>query len=142
MQSFTNYKSWWSKEPHWEKDCGSFLPCSLLVNVEGIWQGRVRMCQLPIPIFSNLGPPANLLQLSSMDFQTNIGSFEFVTGLNPSMTGTCRLSGVQEIQRPISVPLHILAAHQNVVGWWFILNYMLTPPTHYFLESHERVAYM
>ena len=38
--------------------------------------------------------------------------------------------------------LHILAAHQNVVGWQLVLNYMQTLPTHYFLESSRRVAYM
>ena len=30
-------------------------------NVEGIWWGRVCMCQLITPIFSHLGPPTNLL---------------------------------------------------------------------------------
>ena len=35
----------------------------------------------------------------------------------------------------MSTVLHILANHQNVVGWWLVLKYMQTPPTHYFLES-------
>ena len=30
---------------------------------------------------------------------------------------------------------HILTAHQNVVEWWLVLNYMRTPLTYYFLES-------
>ena len=32
MQSFNDCKSWWSKEPQWENNCGSFLPCFLLVQ--------------------------------------------------------------------------------------------------------------
>ena len=37
---------------------------------------------------------------------------------------------------------HILANHRNVVGWRFVLNYMQTSLTHYFLESSGRAAYM
>ena len=37
---------------------------------------------------------------------------------------------------------HILADNQNVVGWQLVLNYMQTPPTHYYLESSEQAAYM
>ena len=33
--------------------------------------------------------------------------------------------------------LHILADHQNLVGWQLVLNYMRTPPTHYLVESSE-----
>ena len=38
--------------------------------------------------------------------------------------------------------LHILADHQNVVGWWFVLFYMQTPSTHYFLGFRGRATYM
>jgi hypothetical protein len=38
--------------------------------------------------------------------------------------------------------LYILAYCHNVVGWHFVLNYMRTPPTHYYLESNDRAAYM
>jgi hypothetical protein len=31
---------------------------------------------------------------------------------------------------------------QNLVGWWFVLDYMRTPPTHYYLKSNGRAAYM
>jgi hypothetical protein len=31
MQSFIDCKSGWSKEPQWENNCVSFLPCFLLV---------------------------------------------------------------------------------------------------------------
>ena len=31
LQLFSDYKAWWSKEPQWENDCGSFLPCFLVV---------------------------------------------------------------------------------------------------------------
>jgi hypothetical protein len=31
--------------------------------------------------------------------------------------------------------LHILADYHNVVGWQLVLNYMQTPPTHYYLDS-------
>jgi hypothetical protein len=34
-----------------------------------------------------------------------------------------------------------LADHQNVVRWWHVLNYMRTPPTHYFLEYSGCTAY-
>jgi hypothetical protein len=37
--------------------------------------------------------------------------------------------------------LHILTDRHNVVGWWLVLNYMRTPPTHYCLEYIGRVAY-
>jgi hypothetical protein len=33
MQSFSDCRSGWSKEPQWENDCGSFLPCFLLVPI-------------------------------------------------------------------------------------------------------------
>ena len=42
----------------------------------------------------------------------------------------------------MSTTLHILVDHQNGVRWWLVLNYMRTPPTHYFLESDGRAAYM
>ena len=32
MQLFSDYRAWWSNEPEWENDCGSFLPCFLLVK--------------------------------------------------------------------------------------------------------------
>ena len=35
---------------------------------------------------------------------------------------------------------HILAVHHVMMGWWLMLNYMGTPPTHYFLEFGQRVA--
>ena len=38
--------------------------------------------------------------------------------------------------------LHILADHHNVVGWWLVLKYMWTPPTHYYLESSEQAVDM
>ena len=31
MQLFSDCRAWWSKEPQWENDYGSFLPCFLLV---------------------------------------------------------------------------------------------------------------
>jgi hypothetical protein len=31
MQLFNDYRSGCLKEPHWKNDCGSFLPCFLLV---------------------------------------------------------------------------------------------------------------
>ena len=33
LQLFSNCIAWWSKEPQWENDCGSFWPCFLLVIV-------------------------------------------------------------------------------------------------------------
>jgi hypothetical protein len=33
LQSFSDCRLRWSKEPQWENDCGSFLPCFLLVFV-------------------------------------------------------------------------------------------------------------
>ena len=42
----------------------------------------------------------------------------------------------------MSTDLHVLAGHQIVLGWWLVLNYMQTPPTHYYLESSGRAAYM
>ena len=33
LQLFTDCRAWWSKEPKWENDCGSFSPCFLLVKV-------------------------------------------------------------------------------------------------------------
>ena len=35
----------------------------------------------------------------------------------------------------VSTTLHILANRGNVVGWSLVLNYMRTPPTHYYQES-------
>ena len=37
---------------------------------------------------------------------------------------------------------HILAVHHVMMGWWLMLNYMGTPPTHYILEFGQRLAYM
>ena len=42
----------------------------------------------------------------------------------------------------MSLALHILVGHQNVVGWWLVLIYTRTPPTHYELKSSGKVAYM
>ena len=38
--------------------------------------------------------------------------------------------------------LHILANHQNVIGWRLVLNDMRTRPTHYYLDSSGQAAYM
>ena len=35
MHSFSVCRSGWSNEPQWENDCGSFLPCFLLLLVVG-----------------------------------------------------------------------------------------------------------
>ena len=42
----------------------------------------------------------------------------------------------------MSMTLHILANHRNVVGWRLVLKYMRIPPTHYYLESSEQATYM
>jgi hypothetical protein len=42
----------------------------------------------------------------------------------------------------MSIALHILVAHHNVVGWRLVLIYLQTPPNHYYLESSGRVAYI
>ena len=42
----------------------------------------------------------------------------------------------------MSMALHILVGHHNVVGWWLVLIYMRTPPLHFYLESSGQVAYM
>ena len=42
----------------------------------------------------------------------------------------------------MSMALRILAYCQNVVGWQLALNYMRTPPTHYYLEYGGQVAYL
>jgi hypothetical protein len=55
--------------------------------------------------------------------------------------GTCRLKNALEGTWK-STTLHVLVGHQNGVGWQFVLIYMRTPPTHYYLESPWRVAYM
>ena len=36
--------------------------------------------------------------------------------------------------------LHILVDHQNVADWRLVLNYMRTPPTHYYLKSSGQAA--
>jgi hypothetical protein len=33
-----------------------------------------------------------------------------------------------EVQRPVFMALHILADHQNMVGWGLVPNYVQTPP--------------
>ena len=38
--------------------------------------------------------------------------------------------------------LHILEDRHKVVRWRFVINYMRTPLTLYFLESTEQAAYM
>ena len=38
--------------------------------------------------------------------------------------------------------LHTLVDHQNVDGWWLVLNYMWTPPTHCYLEYSGRATYI
>ena len=40
MQSFSDCRSWWSKEPQWTNNCGSFLPCFLLVWVK--WDCKIQ----------------------------------------------------------------------------------------------------
>jgi hypothetical protein len=47
-----------------------------------------------------------------------------------------------EVQQPVSMALHILADRWNVVGWQLVLNYMQTPPTHYYLECSGKATYM
>ena len=42
----------------------------------------------------------------------------------------------------MSITIHVLVDCQNVVGWHLTLKYMRTPPTHYFVESSGRAAYM
>ena len=39
------------------------------------------------------------------------------------------------VYQPVCTTLYILVDHHNVVGWRLVLNYMQTPPTHYYLES-------
>ena len=49
---------------------------------------------------------------------------------------------VTRVSIHVSTTLHILANRQNVVGWRLVLNYMQTPPTHYYLESSGQAAHM
>ena len=42
----------------------------------------------------------------------------------------------------VSTALHILAGRHNVVGWQLVLNFMETPPTHYYLDSSGQATYM
>ena len=42
----------------------------------------------------------------------------------------------------MSITLHILVGRQNVVGWQLEFIYVRTPPTHYYLESSGRMAYI
>ena len=85
---------------------------------------------------------AHLLTSSSMvnappPPKTNLQSF----GDSHLQVKKC-FNGCMEFQRPMSMVLHILVGHQNVVGWWLVLIYMQTPPTHYYLESRGRAVYM
>jgi hypothetical protein len=41
MHSFSDCISGWSKEPQWENDCGSFLPCFLLVPLKPQWKSAM-----------------------------------------------------------------------------------------------------
>jgi hypothetical protein len=43
LQPYSDYRSWWSKEPQWENDCGSFLPCFLLVIVARILEKALQV---------------------------------------------------------------------------------------------------
>jgi hypothetical protein len=47
LQSFSDCRSGWSKEPQWENDYGSFLPCFLLVKIGFNWHSLLflRMSQ-------------------------------------------------------------------------------------------------
>jgi hypothetical protein len=47
-----------------------------------------------------------------------------------------------EVYMPIFMTLRILVDHHNVVRWLVVLNYMQSPPTHYYLVSSGQVAYM
>ena len=38
--------------------------------------------------------------------------------------------------------LHILADYHNVIEWQLVLNYMRTPPIHYYLASSGQAACM
>lgn len=87
-------------------------------------------------IFSNLGPPNNLLQVKT--FFKNWSSKPFVI----SSYKLKILSGHMKVWRPMSTTLYILVDHQNTVGWQVVLKYMPTPQTHYFLESSGQAAYM
>ena len=37
LQLFSYCIAWWSKEPQWENNCGSFLPFFLLMSVKWTW---------------------------------------------------------------------------------------------------------
>jgi hypothetical protein len=76
-------------------------------------------------IFSNIGPPTNLLLVE--------------------LVGTCRLKSVSwrmEVLRHVSMAPHNLVGHQNVVNLRFVLIYRGTPPTHYYLESSGHITYI
>jgi hypothetical protein len=61
------------------------------------------------------------------------------------MTGTCRLKVLylahESLAACVSAPPPILEGHQNVVGWQFVLNYIQTPPIHYYLEYSGQATY-
>ena len=46
------------------------------------------------------------------------------------------------MQRPMSTTLHILAYHENVIGWRLVLIYTKTPLAHDYLESSGQAVYM
>jgi hypothetical protein len=51
-------------------------------------------------------------------------------------------SGRMKVYRHVSTALHILVDPDNVISWRLVLIYMQTPPTHSYVESSGRVAYM
>lgn len=42
----------------------------------------------------------------------------------------------------MSTTLHILANRHNVSRWWLVLNYVRTPPMHYYLKSSGQATYL
>ena len=75
------------------------------------------MCQLANPIFSHSGSTFNLLLLLNQ---------------RPTLVGLRFFNGHMEVLVGRVQALHILADHQNLVGWRLVLNHMRTHPSHYF----------
>ena len=98
------------------------------------------MCQLATLTFSSPGPSTNLLFLVIKDGVLNQHWFSSVFN-QPTLVSKRLIQWAKKVQRHVSIVLHILVDHHNVVGW-LVLNYMWTSATGYYLEYGEQATYM
>ena len=99
LQLFSDCRAWWSKEPQWENDCGSFSPCFLLVMGKEKQRQYTHEMKRKIQVF---GVPCKLQW---------VGGFVCILHNLACLRPSCKMTFLEELNW---VHIHLL---RNKISW-------------------------